>query len=179
MVRPQKGFGSVNVSELLIETFDRLPELVRSAIEDLTPEQLRWSPAPGANSVGWLVWHLTRVQDHHVAELLDQDQIWVTDEWARRFDLDADPSNTGYGHSARKAAAVRPDGSQTLIDYYDAVAARTRDLLRDLSARDLDRVVDKRWDPPVTLGVRLVSIADDDLQHVGQAAYVRGLQSAG
>jgi uncharacterized damage-inducible protein DinB len=169
----------VNVNELLNETFDRLPDLVRSAVEDLTPEQLRWSPAPGANSVGWLVWHLTRVQDHHVAELLGQDQIWVKGDWARRFDLDADPSNTGYGHSPKQAAAVRPDSFQTLIDYYEAVADRTRGLLRDLTPEDLDRVVDKRWDPPVTLGVRLVSIANDDVQHVGQAAYVRGLQSAG
>jgi hypothetical protein len=169
----------VNVSDLLIEAFDRLPALVRSAVDGLTPEQLRWSPAPGANSVGWLVWHLTRVQDHHVAELLDQDQVWVGGNWAGRFGLDADPANTGYAHSAEQVAAVRPDSPKVLIDYYDAVAARTRDLLRDLTPEDLDRVVDDRWDPPVTLGVRLVSVLDDDIQHVGQAAYVRGLQPAG
>jgi hypothetical protein len=167
----------VNVSDLLIEAHGRVPDLVRSAVEGLTSEQLRWSPAPGANSVGWLVWHLTRVQDHHVAELLDRDQVWVSGDWAGRFGLDADPSDTGYGHSAEQIATVRPDSSQVLVDYYDAVAARTRDLLRDLKADDLDRVVDDRWDPPVTLGVRLVSIVDDDVQHAGQAAYVRGLQS--
>jgi uncharacterized damage-inducible protein DinB len=166
----------VNVSDLLIEAFDRLPDLVRSAVEGLTPEQLRWSPSPGANSVGWLVWHLTRVQDHHVAELLGQDQVWVRGDWAGHFGLDADPSNTGYGHSAKQVAAVQPESSQVLIDYYDAVAARTRDLLRDLTPEDLDRIVDKRWNPPVTLGVRLVSVVDDDVQHAGQAAYVRGLQ---
>lgn len=166
----------MNVSDLLIEAFDRLPDLVRSAVDGLTAEQLRWSPAPGANSVGWLVWHLTRVQDHHVAELLGQDQLWVSGDWAAHFALDADPNNTGYGHSAEQAAAVRPDSSQVLIDYYDAVAVRTRTLLRDLTPDDLDRVVDDRWSPPVTLGVRLVSVVDDDVQHVGQAAYVRGLQ---
>jgi uncharacterized damage-inducible protein DinB len=169
----------VNVSDLLIETFDRLSDLVRSAVEDLTPEQLRWSPAPGANSIGWLVWHLTRVQDHHIAELLDQDQIWVSGDWARRFGLDPAPSNTGYGHSPEQVTAVRPDSADVLIDYYDAVAGRTRELVRGLNPEDLDRVVDKRWDPPVTLGVRLVSVANDDVQHVGQAAYVRGLLPAG
>lgn len=166
----------MNVNDVLIEAFDRLPGLVHSAVDRLTPEQLRWAPAPGANSVGWLVWHLARVQDHHVAELLGKDQIWVSGDWAEHFGLDADPDDIGYGHSPAQVAAVRPDGFQALIDYYDAVHARTRDLLRTVTPEELDRVVDERWDPPVTLGVRLISVVNDDVQHVGQAAYVRGLQ---
>jgi hypothetical protein len=166
---------AVDVRDLLIESFDRLPDLVRGAVDGLTPEQLRWTPAPRANSIGWLVWHLARIQDDHVAELLGQEQVWVTGDWAARFGLDADVADTGYGHSPAQVATVRPDGAQVLVDYYDAVAARTNELLRGLTPEDLDRIVDKRWDPPVTLGVRLVSVLDDDAQHVGQAAYVRGL----
>jgi hypothetical protein len=168
----------VNVNELLLEAFDRLPALVRSAVDGLTPRQLRWVPAPGTNSVGWLVWHLTRIQDDHVAELLGQDQVWVTGGWAGRFELEPDPSNTGYGHTREDVAAVRPVSSKALVDYYEAVADRTRDMLVSLTPQDLDRVVDRRWDPPVTLGVRLASVLMDDAQHVGQAAYVRGLQTA-
>lgn len=165
----------MNVNEVLVEAFDRLPDLVRSAVDGLTPDQLRWAPAPGANAVGWLVWHLTRVQDHHIAELLERDQVWVQDGWAGRFGLDPDPANTGFGHTAADIATVRPESAQLLVEYYDAVAERTRELLRGLSDKDLDRVVDKRWNPPVTLGVRLVSVLNDDVQHAGQAAYVRGL----
>jgi hypothetical protein len=177
-IRNRKGFGFVNVSELLLETFNRLPELVRSAAAGLTPQQLRWVPATGTNSVGWLVWHLTRIQDDHVADLLGEEQVWVKGGWPKHFGLDPDPSNTGYGHAPEEVAAVRPGNAQALIDYYQAVASRTHDMLRGLTEEDLDRIVDRNWDPPVTLGVRLVSIASDDLQHIGQAAYVRGLQSS-
>ena len=121
------------------------------------------------------MWHLTRVEDSHVAELLEADQLWATGDWAARFGLDPDPSNTGYGHSPEEVAAVRPDGAGALGDYLEAAHARTCGFLEGLAPGDLDRIVDDNWDPPVTMGVRLVSIVDDCLQHVGQAAYVRGL----
>jgi hypothetical protein len=163
----------VNVSELLVETFDRMPDLVRAAVSGLTAEQLRWAPAPGANTVGWLVWHLTRNEDSHVAELIDERQVWL--DWAERFAMDPDPSNTGYGHTAEQVASVQPESTKILLDYYAAVSSRTREYLVGLTEKDLDQIVDRNWNPPVTLGVRLVSIANDDLEHVGQAAYVRGL----
>jgi hypothetical protein len=122
-----------------------------------------------------LVWHSARVQDHHVAELVDSDQIWIEDDWAHRFGLAPDPSNTGYGHTADDVAAVRPVRPEALLEYLGAVDRRTHMFLQRLTPVELDRIVDRRWDPPVTLGVRLVSIADDSLQHLGQAAYVRGL----
>jgi uncharacterized damage-inducible protein DinB len=168
----------MNANEVLIEAFDRLPELIESAVDGLSAERLRWTPAPGTNSVGWLIWHLTRVQDDHIAELLGQDQVWQTGEWAVRFGLDPRSTETGYGHTPAQVAAVRPDGPDDLVEYFAAVAARTRKFLESLTDADLDRVVDERWDPPVTLGVRLVSIVNDDTQHAGQAAYLRGLQAA-
>lgn len=165
----------MDVAGLLLEMYGRIPPLARYAVEGADLDTLVTAPAPGTNPVAWLVWHLTRVQDHHVAELLDEDQVWVSDGWASRFGLDPDPSNTGYSHSPAEVAAVRPDSPAALLDYLDAVQARTTKMLEGLQPTDLDRIVDRRWDPPVSLGVRLVSIADDCSQHAGQAAYVRGL----
>ncbi|HEY6427313.1 MAG TPA: DUF664 domain-containing protein, partial [Acidimicrobiales bacterium] len=104
-----------------------------------------------------------------------EEQVWTTGEWAAQCGLPPDPHNTGYGHGPDDVAAVRPQGPDVLVGYLDEVSARTQGMLEGLGEADLDRVVDRRWDPPVTLGVRLVSIADDCLQHGGQAAYVRGL----
>ena len=165
----------MNTSELLAELFGRIPDEIRLAVDGLSADDLAWVPADGTNSIGWLVWHLTRVQDDHVADLMDDEQLWKTGPWAERFGLVADSHETGYGHRPADVARVRPDNAAVLLEYYDAVAARTDEFLSTLSEAELDRVVDTRWDPPVTLGVRLVSIADDDIQHAGQACYVRGL----
>jgi uncharacterized damage-inducible protein DinB len=164
---------------LLTELFARVDGHVEQVLDGLSTDELVAPPAPGANTIGWLLWHLTRVQDHHVADLLGRDQIWVEPGRAERFGLAPDPENTGYGHSPEQVASVRPEDAAAVAAYYDAVARRTREFLASVIAADLDRVVDERWDPPVTLGVRLVSVADDDIQHAGQAAYVRGLLRAG
>ena len=165
----------MDVAAVLVELYGRIPPVVHDAVTGLNAAQLVDPPSPGANPIGWLVWHLTRVQDHHVAELLDRPQCWLDDGRAARFGLASDPGNTGYGHSAADVAAVRPESADVLVDYLAVVAERTTSLLAGLGPDDLDRVVDRGWDPPVTLGVRLVSVADDCLQHAGQAAYARGL----
>ncbi len=165
----------MDVSELLVEGYGRLPDLVQRAVADLDLDQLTSAPAPGANTVAWLVWHLTRVQDHHISELLDADQRYLSEHWYGRFGRGPDPQDHGYGHTAADVASVRPHALGDLVAYYDSVHTRTIEFLGGLDASDLDRVVDDAWDPPVTLGARLTSILNDDLQHVGQAAYVRGL----
>ncbi len=166
----------MNTAALLVELYGRIPPLGRDAAEGLNVDTLTAAPASGANTIAWLVWHAARVQDHHMAEILHEPQLWASDDtWARRCGLDPNPRNTGYGHTPDDVAAVRPDGPDVLIAYLNAVTARTQSFLERIKDNDLDEVVDRRWDPPVTLGVRLVSIADDSLQHLGQAAYVRGL----
>jgi DinB family protein len=168
----------MDVAALLTESFGRIPDLARGAVRGLDPHQLVARPAPDANPIGWLVWHLARVQDAQVAELIPADQVWVAGDWAAGVGLDPDPRNTGYAHSSAAVATVRPVDADALLGYVDAVAARTAGFVAGLGPDDLDRVVDPTWDPPVTLGVRLVSVVDDCVQHAGQAAYVRGLLGA-
>jgi hypothetical protein len=165
----------MDVSALLLELYGRIEPLAEEAVDGLDAGQLAAAPGDGANTIAWLIWHLTRIQDHHVAELVPDEQLWVTGDWPARMGIDADPHNTGYGHTAEQVASIRPPDGQILIDYLATVSSRTRGFLESLTPSDLDRIVDRRWDPPVTLGVRLVSVADDCMQHVGQAAYVRGL----
>jgi hypothetical protein len=167
----------MDIAQLLVDLYGRIPPLAAEAVDGLGADQLSQPPKPGSNTIAWLVWHTARVQDHHIGELLDAEQVWVGGEWARRCGLDPDPSDTGYGHGPAEVVAVRPENAGVLLGYLGAVQARTTTFLEGLTPDRLDDVVDKRWDPPVTLGVRLISVADDGLQHVGQAAYARGLLS--
>lgn len=165
----------MHAKDILIDGFGRVREEVHAAVEGLGPDGLNARPGPAANSVAWLVWHLTRVQDDHVADAFGLDQVWLAEGWAGRLGLGLPRHDTGYGHTSAKVAKVRVDAGELLTGYHDAVHAQTLGALRALAAKDLERVVDEGWDPPVTLGVRLVSVLSDDLQHVGQAAYARGL----
>jgi uncharacterized damage-inducible protein DinB len=165
----------MNSAELLADAFDRVRESVHAVVEGLSPDQLAARVGEHANSIAWLVWHLTRVQDDHVAGVAGEDQVWTSQGWAERFGLPFPPSSIGYGHSSDEVAQVRVEAPELLTDYYDAVHERTLAYVGGLTDADLDRVVDRSWTPHVTLGVRLVSVVNDDTQHVGQAAFVRGV----
>lgn len=162
-------------NDVLSDAFGRIRGVVNKTVADLDMATLVWRPDPHANSIAWLVWHLTRIQDDHVAELAAQEQVWSGDAWAERFGLEPGTMDHGYGHTSEQVAAVRPAEPRVLIDYHDRVVEQTRRYLEKADADELDRVIDRSWDPPVTVGVRLVSVIADGLQHCGQAAYVRGL----
>lgn len=159
---------------LLLDSFTRVRELVVSLTMGLTPGEATFRPDADANTIAWLLWHLTRIQDDHVAELAGTEQVWTAQGWYERFGLPFDRAATGYGQTGGDVAAVRAEAS--LLDGYHAdVHAMTTRYLDTVTAGELDRIVDHRWDPPVTAGVRLVSVLGDCMQHLGQAAYVRGI----
>jgi uncharacterized damage-inducible protein DinB len=162
--------------DLVIDALGRVEESMRMTLDGLDPKQLTARPDPQANSIAWLAWHLTRVQDDHVSDLAGRPQAWIADGWHARFNRPADPGDTGFGDGPDDVASLRPESAQLLLDYHAAVHQRSVDYVRGLEATDLDRVLDEpHWDPPVTVGVRLVSVINDCTQHVGQMAYVRGL----
>ena len=164
----------MQTNQVLADAFGRVHELVGKVVAGLGPDDLTFRPDARANSIAWLVWHLSRIQDDHIADVASVEQVWTAQGWADRFALPFEASATGYGHSAEDVARVVTT-ADLLAEYHEAVHGQTLGYIATIAADDLDRIVDERWDPPVTLGVRLVSVISDNLQHAGQAAYVRGL----
>jgi hypothetical protein len=164
----------MDVAALLAESYGRIGPVLHRAVRDLDSRGLTFRPDGEANSLAWLVWHAARVQDAQIADVAGIGQVWVVQGWAQRLGLPFVATATGYGQTSDDVARVDAP-ADLLLGYYDAVAQQTLDFLARLGPDDLDEVVDESWDPPVTLGVRLVSILGDDLQHAGQASYVRGL----
>lgn len=163
----------MTANDILIDGYGRIAEEVHAVLEGVNEEQLAWRPTETANSIAWLVWHLTRIQDDHISELRQTEQLWMRG-WADRFGAPFPIKATGYGQTSEEVGALQatPD---ILLGYFDAVHTQTIDFLRNLQPDEYEKIVDTSWDPPVTLGVRLVSVLADCLQHVGQAAYVRGI----
>ena len=160
-------------AELLADAFGRIQETVHEAVRGLTSSQLAARLDRDANSIAWLCWHLTRVQDDHVAGAFGVPQVWT--EYGKRFELPYPASDIGYGHSSEQVAQFTVLSGDLLTGYQDAVHEQTIRLVSGITDADLPRVVDEAWDPPVTLSVRLVSVISDCLQHVGQAEFIRGI----
>ena len=158
--------------DLLVDSATRVADLVAQLTDGLSEEVATYRPDAGANTVAWLLWHLSRVQDDHLAGVAGREQAWP--DWRGRFALPFDPEETGYGQSPADVAQVRVP-AELLAGYHADVHQRTLAYLRSVTVEELGRVLDESWDPPVTVAVRLVSVVGDTLQHLGQAAYVAGL----
>lgn len=162
-------------ADMLSDGYGRVRESVHRAVEGLDAETLNLRLDADANSIAWLIWHLTRVQDDHIADVAKWEQTYTAGGWHERFGFDLDPADIGYGHSSAQVAKVTVDSPDLLAGYHDAVYEQTLRYVGGLTDADLDEIIDERWDPPVKLGVRLVSVINDGTQHVGQALFVRGI----
>lgn len=167
----------MEIYDLLSDSYGRVLELLTSVLDGLNDEDIQWQPKPDCNSIGWLVWHLTRQEDAQIASLAKDEQIWLRDGWHERFGRPADPEDIGFGHTPEQLAAFGAPEAATLLGYQREVLDRVRRYLATLSASDLDQELPEPWFQPLpTVGVRLISIVDDAVIHAGQAAYLRGLR---
>lgn len=169
----------MNAIDILLDLAQRPIDALDLFWDRLDPAELNAHPGGHNNSPAWLLWHTGRGIDVQVADLAGHEQTWTAAGFREQFALDLAEPDMGYGHSSAQARAVMlaetAESKQLLRDYLVAVTGQAKDYVRELSEADLAEVIDDSWDPPVTRGVRLVSIFGDALQHLGQVAYVTGM----
>lgn len=159
--------------QFIVDIYERISQVLETALEGLTQDDLDQQPNPDSNSIGWLAWHLTRAQDRAIGDLIGEGQLWIKDGWSSRFNRSPDPQDVGFGHSLEDVAAFRSPDVQTLLAYHHAVVERSKHYISELSETDLDRKLDHPRYP--TVEARLLGVISDNLQHAGQVAYVHGL----
>ncbi len=166
----------MDVRDLITDGLERGHGIIRRALQNATPELMAYQPASGSNPVGWLAWHVTRVQDHHIAGLSGVGQAWIEDGWHERFGMAAESEDYGTGHTPEQMVGVGSPDAQLLLDYDDAVWARTTAYVGTLTAEELDRELDEpQYRPLPTVAVRLMSLIHHSAHHSGQIDYLRGL----
>ncbi|MCY4641077.1 MAG: DinB family protein [Chloroflexi bacterium] len=166
----------MDVRDLITDGLERGHGIIRRVLENATPELMAYQASPGANPVGWLAWHVMRVQDHHIAGLSGAGQAWLDEGWHERFGMAAESEDYGTGHTPEQMTAVGSPGARLLLEYDDAVWARTTAYLAVLTGEGLDRVLDEpQYRPLPTVAVRLVSLINHSAHHAGQIDYLRGL----
>jgi hypothetical protein len=162
--------------QLIMEVYRRMYREYESILEGLTPGELNRRPSPGANPVGWILWHAARSLDRTVGDVILGEQLWIKDGWHSRFNLPESYRDTGYGHTDAEVDSIRIPDAQTLLDYYKAVMDVTLDYIENLSEADLDKECEFSVEPGARRPVYLRIVANIyDSHHIGQAAYVKGL----
>ena len=163
--------------QLIVGIYTEISRELERALDGLTTDDLNRQPHSDCNSIGWLAWHLTRCQDVANADLSGKEQLWLKEKWHAMFNRAADPTDTGYGHSSQDVLAFRAPDSKILLKYHYSVLEKTLHYINvKLTEADLEREFQSPTFPDInTVRNMLVGVVSDNLQHVGQIAYVRGL----
>ncbi|MBI2851765.1 MAG: DinB family protein [Chloroflexi bacterium] len=166
-------------NSMVLYGYESVAELLAVILRGLSVADLNVQPHPDCNSIGWTVWHLTRLPDDVSSSLLGEDQLWTAGGWHKKFKMPADPMDSGYGHTPEQVRAFRSPGVKVQMAYHNAVLERMRRYIKSLQLSDLSRTSDLPWsNPNPTLGQILQDVLSDCWLHTGEASYIRGLLKA-
>lgn len=165
----------MDVKQLIRSALEEYTADLRRALDGLTVEERRYQPGPESNHIDFLVWHIARTEDTMVQWFArSAEPVWQRDRWHEKLGLPE--QENGFGYSAQQVAALPGFNLDDLLAYADAVRLETLDFLDSLSEAALDVRPQPDQFPDYTIGGTLSHLMVDASQHVGQVAYLRGLQ---
>jgi len=167
----------METSGFILDTFEYMQQAVSTAVDGLNSDELTWCPGPGTNSIGFILWHQLRCEDIYVQNIIQgRPQVWVSDKWYEKLNLPESPQDVGYGYTAEQVAAFHVPELKDLLGYAEATRARTVEYLRATTPGKLDEVIQTTFLGELTIGQIFATLLCEITQHIGQIAYLRGLQ---
>jgi hypothetical protein len=163
--------------QFVMDEFLRIEVELGQVLTGLTVDDLNYQPAPDCNSIGWLIWHLTRSHDRNMSEIIGKEQLWIADKWYVKFNRSPDPGETGVGHTTEQAAAFRSPDAAVVLEYHHAILKRIEQYVNsELTEKELER---ESYSPTLktekTVSTRIAAVVQQGFLHIGQAGYVRGM----
>lgn len=140
VLEPPAGFACREAG-LFMAQLDDLHRRLAESTRSLTPDQLAWQAAPGANTIGMLLAHIA------IAEI-----YWVQigplglgeHQFAEILGIGSDDDGMPLAEGGRPPAALRDKD----LGFFDEMLARgrayTRQAMQGLTTSDLDRIISRR-----------------------------------
>ena len=164
----------MDFKDLIRFGFDEYLRDLKTALEGLSSEERRFQPAPASHHIDFTVWHMARVEDgwlHQFAQ--STDSLWQRDGWHQRLGMPE--RDSGYGYTEEQVRELPAFDMDRMLEYYDAVRAETYRYLDSLTEAGLAETPNDRR-PAYTIAEMFGHLMIEEGQHVGQVAYIRGIQ---
>ena len=167
----------MTLNEFIESALSQEHQFLTEAVQDLTPQELAWRAGPEANPIGWILWHMLRVEDFWVQFFAQRQlELWERDGWHQKFGLPT--RDTGFGHTTEQVASFPALDLSELLKYGEAVRASTLAYLRGLGPADF-QVIPRERRPDMSIGGMFRQIVGELFQHQGHIAYLKGLVRSG
>ncbi len=158
----------------LKSTYDECLEELKNAVDGLSEPETYSQPTPHSNHIGWLVWHMARVEDYWINGVLrDAGQVWNRDGWDEKFGMD--PEDRGAGQTIEEVMAMPHIKLAELLAYFDAVRAETGPVIETLDEETLARKIEHPRFGVITASWLVGHMVVEEAQHTGQVALIRGM----
>ena len=167
----------MNLNEFIEDALNKEHKSLMEAVTDLTPQELAWRAGPEANPIGWILWHMIRVEDMWIQFFVQhQPEIWERDGWHQKFGLPT--RNNGFGHTPDQVSDFPNLDLSELLSYGQAVRTQTLQYLGGLSPEDYN-IVPRERRPEMSVGAVFRQIVGEFYQHQGHISYLKGLIRSG
>ncbi|MCH8109745.1 MAG: DinB family protein [Chloroflexi bacterium] len=163
----------MDIVRFISQSMSQVQMRLLATCDGLTQEQALWRPAPHANNIGFILWHVGRVEDTRISSLREpHPQIWESQGWYEKFGQSVDAPDPGDRMGLRALSIPTLD---VLLGYVKAVHQQTLEFLSALKPDDLDAIPNPSQ-PERTVADVLRHMITHKNNHHGQIDYIRGLQ---